>query len=730
MRILRLRLRDVQRHEDLDLRLAPGLTVVRGPNESGKSTIQRGLELALFRRCTATGRDIEGMRRWGAAAGAAPAVELEFEAGGKTGRLEKRFAGGKGTVRLEFDGQELTDPAAADRLLAELTGLPSEKFFRSTASVHHQELDDLERDESTVRDRLQISISGSDQGTSLARRRLGEAIKRLTSEGPKNPGTLRRLRDEAARLQAELAKGEGGLARLEADQAALSEARERLAETEARLAQERAGLEAAERASRLLVEREAAQQRYERLKRAAELRDEVERAEASHPSRVPLVVLRSSVERLRGHEQRISELRARLAEETDVGFDVHELPRPWRAWATLGIGLAFAALVVAGAALSIGEGLAPVALALLAAAVGSTLVALRRLRRGQEVARRNLLHGAQIARRLQGRSEVAEELAQRERQRTEELRRLGVEEPAAAEALMAAEQDHVSALERWRAEERGLLGDRPPEGDLATLRDAAAAEADQRGHVLAGMGPVGADPAGARERHRAGLVAATTEHESALKAEAAARTRVEANETDAEAVASTAERLADLSERLAAAERRLRIYRATLEVLDAAETATMRKAARFLEERMGDDVARITGGRYRRVRVDEETLAFSVWSPERGDWVDVRELSQGTLDQLYLAARLGLVREVTQGRRPPLLLDDPFLTFDDERAATAVVLLRQLAADHQVVYLTTSDRYDAVADAVIELPRPTEQDRPTEQGQPGRGSPVEGSQAA
>lgn len=133
----------------------------------------------------------------------------------------------------------------------------------------------------------------------------------------------------------------------------------------------------------------------------------------------------------------------------------------------------------------------------------------------------------------------------------------------------------------------------------------------------------------------------------------------------------------------------------------------MKKAARFLEKRMATDVARITGGRYRRIRVDENALTFSVWSMERSDWVDVRDLSQGTLDQFYLAARLGLVRQVTRDRRPPMIFDDPFLTFDDERAREALQLMRETAADLQVIYLTTSDRYDAVADSVVVLAAPT-----------------------
>jgi uncharacterized protein YhaN len=85
----------------------------------------------------------------------------------------------------------------------------------------------------------------------------------------------------------------------------------------------------------------------------------------------------------------------------------------------------------------------------------------------------------------------------------------------------------------------------------------------------------------------------------------------------------------------------------------------------------------------------------------------VTELSQGTLDTIYLAARLGLVRLVTGDRRPPLVLDDPFVTLDDARAPRALELLREVANDFQVIYLTTSDRYDSLADVVVTLDGPT-----------------------
>jgi hypothetical protein len=66
---------------------------------------------------------------------------------------------------------------------------------------------------------------------------------------------------------------------------------------------------------------------------------------------------------------------------------------------------------------------------------------------------------------------------------------------------------------------------------------------------------------------------------------------------------------------------------------------------------------------------------------------------------------------VTGDRRPPLIFDDPFVTFDDDRAVRALDLLHDLARDFQVIYLTCSTRYDAVADAVVELPAPTAVDK-------------------
>ena len=193
MIITRLSLTDFRRHAKLEMQLKPGLNIVRGANEAGKSTVQRAVELGLFRRPTFASAELDDLRPWQRPE-ADPTIELGFEDSGRVGSLKKVFAGHRGTVEMTLGDETLTDPAAVEARIAEMTVLPSEKFLRATASVHHAELTGLAHDESTLRDRLQQSMSGADRGTQAARKKLEEAIRRYRTEGAKNPGYLKQFK--------------------------------------------------------------------------------------------------------------------------------------------------------------------------------------------------------------------------------------------------------------------------------------------------------------------------------------------------------------------------------------------------------------------------------------------------------------------------------------------------------------------------------------------------------
>ena len=713
MRITRLRIENLRRHRELDLTLDRGLTVVRGPNESGKTTLQRALELALTRRVTSASAEMEAMQTWGAGEDAKPGVRLEFEQdeedGMHPGVVEKAFRGGKGTVRLEYDGNVVTDPAQADQILAELTGVPTEAFFRSTASVRHHEMDDVARDESALRDRLQASISGADRGTGRSKRKLEKALHDLNTKGDKNPGRLKIASSAVGQATAALAQGEASLERLEQDRDRLTLARERRVEADAGLVERKSMLEKALQAERLIADRATAQERFERLSSAVSVTEQMAVLHDSHPARDPLPVLRTTVVRMRELDARVRELRALLSGDADVHFDLAAPEsRNWLPVARLAVililaGVALAAVSVLNVLAIPGGLIGPIGLVM--AGLVLAFVGRRQRLQATDIGRERQLRDDEIDRRLRGRSQLEQELQEQDLELANQLSGLELEDMPAVELLLTAEEAHVGAIERLTAQLEGLVGREPIE-TLPPLRDAAALEIEQKTRALEHLGPIAKEPR-ARERLEVEVRDAERLIDQARNDEADARARVEANPVDAEAVAGEAERLELWREQLATLERRARIYGQTLSAIEAAERATMQRATRYLEKHMVGDLEQVTAGRYRRVRVDDTNLGIEVFAPERGDWVSVESLSQGTLDLVYLAARIGLVRLVTGDRRPPLILDDPFVTLDDARATRALELLKRISADFQVIYLTTSNRYDATADAVQVLEAPT-----------------------
>jgi DNA repair exonuclease SbcCD ATPase subunit len=715
VRIARLRLHDLQRHADWELRPAPGLTVIRGPNESGKSTIRRALELALYGRVDEPEVQI---RRWSAANRAVTSVELDVEADGEeetSFSLTRTFDPAGMRLRLRIPDGALEGEAAEQRM-AELTGLPNFAFFRSTAVVDHADVAGLDGEDEALRERLGQAVSPGDRAFARNLRELAAQVDALDGVGLPAPGPVAAAEAEVARLEAALAEGEEDLRRQLEAQAALWSAQSSLAEIEAQLESDRELLATSEEAVRLLREQEEAEARHDRFQRAVAVRDEIENRESTHPSTLPLAVLREGTARLRALEQSIAELTAELGDEVSVSGEIMRPEPTWRPLAILAIVLA---AIGVGVAL-----LTPVPLVgILVALVGvvSAALALRRRHLAFDVHYQRHLRDEQVNRRLRGRSVIEDQLRQSQKAREAQLAGLGVKDLAACEGLLAEEEAHVARLDELRAEFATLLGNPPVTEDVAVLRDRAAAESELRRRLLSEMGEIGKHPAGHRARYDAAVSAGEAARSRAREDVAAARGRVEANTADADAVGALAEELAEATVRHDRLARRRRILAGVLEALRAAEQATMRAAARFVERRMSRDIERITGGRYRQVEVDDRDLSIRLWSPEAQDWVDVRALSSSARAQAYVAARLALARQVTGLRRPPLILDDPFLAFDDERAARSVELVRELAGDLQVLLLTISSRYDALADLVVALPAPSEVDLSAGADRPAEG---------
>ena len=396
----------------------------------------------------------------------------------------------------------VTDPAHADELLAELSGVPTEGFFRSTASVRHHELAGLQRDESALRDRLQASISGADRGTSRAKKQLERALQGLRASGAKNPGRIKVAEEAVADVTASLRRARRGSPASSGTGTRMSLARERRSETEKALTERRALLEKARQAERLTTERE---RRAGALRALPQRRDRARRAHRPRgqpPVATPLAVLRPAVERLRGLETKIATLEAQLEGEIQVSFEVPPEPR-WQPLSRMAVLLAAIGVVVAAVGfvlnlpgiLELGS-LLPLLGGLIAVVGVAFGLAAAWLRRGDRVQKQ--LRDVEVDRRLRGRSEIEQDLKMTQAERASELDALGLEHTEEAEDQLRAEEAHVADIDQHLARLAGLVGEEPRER-LPERRDTAALEIEQKTAALEALGPIAKEPR-ARER--------------------------------------------------------------------------------------------------------------------------------------------------------------------------------------------------------------------------------------
>ena len=102
MRLVHCRICNVRVHRELSLDFAPGLTLIGGANETGKSTLLEALHRALFLKSTASGAVVDQLHS--RTHQGVPTVDLEFEARGRVWRLHKEFCGSRGRTELQSSG--------------------------------------------------------------------------------------------------------------------------------------------------------------------------------------------------------------------------------------------------------------------------------------------------------------------------------------------------------------------------------------------------------------------------------------------------------------------------------------------------------------------------------------------------------------------------------------------------------------------------------------------------
>ena len=86
-----------------------------------------------------------------------------------------------------------------------------------------------------------------------------------------------------------------------------------------------------------------------------------------------------------------------------------------------------------------------------------------------------------------------------------------------------------------------------------------------------------------------------------------------------------------------------------------------------------------------------------------GERVKVEGLSQGSVDQLYLALRVSALEDYAERKQClPFIADDLFINFDDLRAEAGLKILGRLAQQCQVIFFTHHDHLSDIAERALE----------------------------
>lgn len=708
IRFLRLRIEGYGRfREPLDLNFAPGLNLITGANESGKSTVLSALLDALYASPNSTAQEVRERIHWGHPDGWR--LELELEVSNQRVRLEKFHPTDDPRKRGEFileRAGHVEKNSGAQSEWERLWCMPKELYL-ATACIRQREMARLTRDKSLTSLQQQLRESAVSTDLEPIYRDLQKHLKALRTQKAQ-------IESEVARLSETYRKASLTNQQRNAYREQLGVLQEQTKTLTSQIEQEEALLQRWKEKHQQLQALKSLQQEAgetaQLLQRLQDLSNEQERLqeEIERDYRLFAQVPSDYREQMRADYERYQ--RARQQEQT-TAKQLDELTQ--QSQRLIGQRRARVGLVVMGIAI----GLAGFALLATSTLLGWGLVGL-----GAVVGLAGLLWRPQGQAELNAKRQVLQahyqearaERTQTEQSLVEKLHSVGIYEVSRpSPERNGGEYDLsvglASALarfeERWTRYKRLQEEQARLSAQFQALAQTHSLEELRRRYTELSTQIVGlrhsleTDPIGKellntpaeelvrREENLANLKRRLEEVRSEFH-----RTEGQLHATevleDPEAIQL---QLRQVQTRQHYLQSRIRLLETTEQLLREANRRYLSHLNPHLKPRIERYLGALTQDRYRQVEISDE-LELRVYHAERGDHLPLDERSPawsaGTLDQLFFACRLGLTDALSGDSRVPLLLDDPFVYSDEVRLREAMKLLSKVAEHTQVLYFT------------------------------------------
>lgn len=193
-----LYLKNFKKFKELDLRFSSDITVVKGPNEQGKSTIVSALVAGLFYDPKKDNEAMRELKSW--SSNDLYEIKMTFEENGTDWELVKDFQNKKSLLINKENQTALETHKEISEVLYNLGGYRSAGLFYSTTCVKQDTLNDIGSGKREIEEALQdLVTSGADNVNVLSIiKKLDKEINEIERgmERPvKNPGTMKKLKD-------------------------------------------------------------------------------------------------------------------------------------------------------------------------------------------------------------------------------------------------------------------------------------------------------------------------------------------------------------------------------------------------------------------------------------------------------------------------------------------------------------------------------------------------------
>lgn len=172
--------------------------------------------------------------------------------------------------------------------------------------------------------------------------------------------------------------------------------------------------------------------------------------------------------------------------------------------------------------------------------------------------------------------------------------------------------------------------------------------------------------------------------------------KIQTMENTAQNINSKLENLAKIEEELQDAEDEKEellslnnSYNIARECLEKAYNQVKENISPKFTSNLCDIVAKVSNNRYSNVILNDiDGLRVEL---SNGSYIPASRLSVGTIDQMYLSLRLSAIKEITT-EKMPIILDEAFAYFDDERLENILKYLDTNFKDNQIIIFTCSNR--------------------------------------